>query len=95
MSLFSVGYVLILGVLLSAMWMVGNRDPRAWLVALLARLLLIVWSTLMRVPAIVPVSLAFVVVDWRNYVKWRKERLISDRVAASILGDEDDRGETG
>lgn len=89
MSLFSLGYVALLGVMWASAWGVGNRQPRAWLWSVGARLGLVVWSTLMHVAALVPIALAFVVVEWRNYVKWRKEADISRRIADSIMRDEE------
>ena len=87
MSAFSIGYVLLVALMLLAEWRVGDREPRAWLLMIGARLGIVVWSTLLHVSALVPIALAFVLMDWRNYGKWRKERDAALKVAAFIERD--------
>lgn len=64
---------LLAGLALFVTWHVGRKRAWAWLVATVAQLLWIVYAVMTEQYGFLASSVAFLLINLRNYVKWRRE----------------------
>lgn len=83
----SIVYIALIALLLVAHWQIGNKNLYGWLVSIVARGGIVIWSLLTGATALVPITLAFLVIDWRNFMNWRQARTISQRIADRLGGE--------
>jgi hypothetical protein len=70
-------------------WQIGRKKAWAWLVAAITQLLWVVYALVTKQYGFVASALAFFVMNWCNYVKWRREevkaREVQDDWAVRVL----------